>query len=53
MQEGKQYKILVADDGPQITRVLRAALASEGYEVQVASDGISALEKIASWVRIW
>ncbi len=49
MQEGKRYKILIVDDEPQITRVLRVALAAEGYEVQVAHDGIAALEKIASW----
>jgi two-component system, OmpR family, KDP operon response regulator KdpE len=49
MQESKHYKILVVDDEPQITRVLRAALTAEGYEVQAAHDGISALEKIASW----
>ncbi len=49
MQESKRYKILIVDDEPQITRVLRVALASEEYEVQVAHDGIAALETIASW----
>ena len=49
MQENARYKILVVDDEPQITRVLRSALASHGYEVQIAHDGISALEKMAAW----
>ena len=49
MQENAQYKILVVDDEPQITRVLRSALASRGYEVQIAQDGVSALEKMAAW----
>lgn len=36
-------KILVVDDEPQITRVLRTSLSSHGYEVKVANDGESAL----------
>lgn len=40
---------MVVDDEPQITRVLRSALVSNGYEVQTAQDGIAALEKMASW----
>jgi two-component system, OmpR family, KDP operon response regulator KdpE len=35
----------VVDDEPQITRVLRTALESSGYEVTVASGGADALEK--------
>jgi len=38
-------KILVVDDEPQIARVLRMALESNGYEVIVARDGVDALEK--------
>ncbi len=37
-------RILVVDDEPQITRVLRTSLASNGHEVTVAQDGIEALE---------
>ena len=37
-------RILVVDDEPQITRVLRASLASSGYEVSLARDGIEALD---------
>jgi two-component system KDP operon response regulator KdpE len=42
-------KILVVDDESQITRVVRSALISNGYAVEVAIDGISALEKLAEW----
>lgn len=42
-------RILVVDDEPQITRVLRRALASRGYEVQAAADGEEALEIVRSW----
>jgi two-component system KDP operon response regulator KdpE len=31
--------ILVVDDEPQITRVLRTALAGHGYNVRTAGDG--------------
>jgi two-component system KDP operon response regulator KdpE len=37
-------KILVIDDEPQITRVLRRSLAAHRYEVRIASDGESGLE---------
>lgn len=49
MQNDILGKILVVDDEPQITRVLRSSLVSNGYVVETASDGISALEKIAVW----
>ncbi|HEY0794519.1 MAG TPA: response regulator transcription factor [Acidisarcina sp.] len=49
-QQGRQAaaakrKILVVDDEPQITRVLRTALESSGYEVIVANGGADALDK--------
>ena len=37
-------RILVVDDEPQITRVLRRSLAAHRYEVRVATDGESALD---------
>jgi two-component system KDP operon response regulator KdpE len=37
-------RILIVDDEPQITRVLRTSLQSNGHEVQVAHDGVEALE---------
>ena len=39
-------RILVVDDERQITRMLRTALQSSGYEVEVAHDGMEALERI-------
>jgi two-component system KDP operon response regulator KdpE len=38
-------RILVVDDEPQITRVLRTSLQSNGHEVTVAQDGSSALDQ--------
>jgi two-component system, OmpR family, KDP operon response regulator KdpE len=38
-------RILIVDDEPQITRVLRTSLVSNGHEVTVARDGADALEK--------
>lgn len=37
-------RILVVDDEPQITRVLRASLASSGYQVTLARDGVEAFD---------
>ena len=46
MVEGKAgMRILVVDDEPQITRVLRTSLQSNGHEVTVAQDGADALEQ--------
>ena len=38
--------ILVVDDEPQIRRVLRATLSSNGYDVIDAKDGQEAIEKV-------
>lgn len=37
-------RILVVDDEPQITRVLRTSLSSNGHEVTVTQDGAEAME---------
>jgi two-component system KDP operon response regulator KdpE len=42
--------ILVVDDEPQITRVLRTTLDAKGYDVRVANDGEMALEIMKDWV---
>ncbi len=47
MSEGTH--ILVVDDEPQITRVLRTTLVSHGYEIRVANDGEMALEIMKDW----
>jgi two-component system KDP operon response regulator KdpE len=41
--------ILVVDDEPQITRVLRTTLSSCGYDIRVANDGETALEIMKDW----
>ena len=40
----EKNRILIVDDEPQITRVLRRSLTSHGYDVRSAADGESALE---------
>ena len=45
---GKQ-RILIVDDEPQITRVLRRSLTSHDYDVRSAADGESALETFGDW----
>ena len=45
----QQPRILVVDDEPQIGRVLRTGLKTHGYDVRVASDGVSALETFNDW----
>src|SRR5215469_9246347 len=41
--------ILVVDDEPQITRVLKTTLSSQGYGVRSASDGEEALNEMQAW----
>ena len=47
---GERSRILVVDDETQITRVLKTALNSQGYEVKTASDGESALNLACDWI---
>src|ERR1051325_2418511 len=42
-------KILVVDDEPQLTRVLRTGLKSHGYEVRAAADGLAGFEAFSDW----
>ena len=42
-------KILVVDDEPQITRVLKTTLAAQGYSVRAAGDGVEALNAMEEW----
>ncbi len=42
-------RILVVDDEPQITRVLRTALTGSGYEVRTANDGHAGLRATREW----
>ena len=42
-------KILVVDDEPQLTRVLRMGLKSHGYDVRAAADGLAGFEAFSDW----
>jgi two-component system KDP operon response regulator KdpE len=42
-------RVLVVDDEPQITRVLKTVLSSQGYQVRTAADGESALSSLDEW----
>ncbi len=41
--------ILVVDDEPQITRVLKTTLSSQGYATRTAGDGREALQAMKDW----
>lgn len=45
----KQPRILVVDDEPQLTRVLRTGLKSRGYDVRAAADGLAGFEAFTDW----
>jgi len=42
-------RILIVDDEPQITRVLRTSLDAHGYDLRVANDGDTALQIARDW----
>ncbi len=42
--------ILVVDDEPQITRVLKTTLSSQGYATRTAADGNEALQAMKDWM---
>jgi len=42
-------RILVVDDEPQLTRVLRTGLTSRGFEVRAAADGLAGFEVFSDW----
>jgi two-component system KDP operon response regulator KdpE len=48
MMEDKP-RILVVDDEPQLTRVLRRSLTAKGYDVRIAGDGQFALQTFRDW----
>jgi two-component system, OmpR family, KDP operon response regulator KdpE len=45
----EKHKILIVDDEPQITRVLKTTLSSRGYSTRTASDGDEAVQVIKEW----
>jgi len=42
-------RVLVVDDEPQITRVLKTVLSSQGYQVRTAAEAESALSSLNEW----
>jgi DNA-binding response OmpR family regulator len=46
--ETKKLQLLLVDDEPLISRVCKRVLTSEGFEVDVASDGIMAKEQASA-----
>lgn len=46
----ERSRILVVDDETQITRVLKTALSSQGYEVRTAADGESGYQAVFDWL---
>ena len=49
MESAESSRVLVVDDEPQITRVLRTVLSSHGYQVRTAAEGESALTSFKEW----
>src|SRR5258706_7602991 len=45
----EKSRVLVVDDEPQITRVLRTVLSSQGYQVRTAAEGEAALSNFNEW----
>jgi two-component system, OmpR family, KDP operon response regulator KdpE len=45
----RRERIIIVDDEPQLTRVLRRSLMAEGYEVRIAGDGQFALQTFQDW----
>jgi two-component system, OmpR family, KDP operon response regulator KdpE len=44
-----QARVLIVDDEPQITRVLRTALSTQGYSLRIAADGVQAMDAVHNW----
>jgi len=49
MDRAETSRVLVVDDEPQITRVLKTVLSSQGYDVRTAPEGESALANFKEW----
>ncbi len=49
MAAGEKAKILVVDDEPQISRVLKTTLSAQGYVIRTGADGLKALEEMRGW----
>jgi two-component system KDP operon response regulator KdpE len=49
MERADTSRVLVVDDEPQITRVLKTVLSSQGFDVRTAPEGESALANFKEW----
>jgi len=45
----EKSRVLIVDDEPQITRVLKTVLTSQGYQVRTAAEGEAALANFTEW----
>ena len=43
-------KILIVDDEPVVVTLLKSRMESRGFKVEIAHDGMSALEKAKDWL---
>jgi two-component system KDP operon response regulator KdpE len=48
-EQDQPAKILIVDDEPQITRVLRTALSTQGYSLRIAANGVEGMEAVHTW----
>ncbi|WP_348266942.1 response regulator transcription factor [Edaphobacter paludis] len=49
IEQDQPAKILIVDDEPQIIRVLRTALSTQGYAVRIANNGIEGADIALEW----
>jgi two-component system KDP operon response regulator KdpE len=49
LTQDRKRQILVVDDEPQITRVLKTTLSSQGYNIRTAGDGEQAVYEMKDW----
>lgn len=47
--EPKAYRVLVADDEPEVRAAVEDGLTIEGYEVRGVPDGLATLSEVALW----
>jgi two-component system, OmpR family, KDP operon response regulator KdpE len=48
-EHDQHAKILIVDDEPQITRVLRTALSTQGHSLRIAANGVEGMEAVHAW----
>jgi Response regulators consisting of a CheY-like receiver domain and a winged-helix DNA-binding domain len=49
IESSPRAKILIVDDEPQIIRVLRTALSTQGYIVRIAANGVQGADLALEW----